>query len=47
MIELLGLTATACVIAAFTQKGEKKIRQLDLIGAVLFVIYGICIKSVT
>ena len=45
MIELLGVTATLFIIAAFLQSGELKIRLLDGIGAILFVIYGICIHS--
>ena len=45
MIELLGITATLFIIAGFLQSGELKIRILDCIGAVLFVVYGMCIHS--
>lgn len=45
--EALGLTATLFVIIAFAMKGEKRIRQFDLIGATLFVIYGMAIGSVS
>lgn len=45
MIEILGVTATLFIIAGFLQSGELKIRILDCIGAVLFVIYGVTIHS--
>ena len=44
-MEWLGITGTLCILIAFLQKGELKIRTLDLIGAILFVIYGITIAS--
>lgn len=44
-MEWLGIAGTLCILIAFLQKGELKIRILDLIGAVLFVIYGITIAS--
>lgn len=45
LIELLGVTGTICIVIAFMQNGEVKIRRLDLIGAVLFVVYGFLLPS--
>lgn len=47
MIELIGIIATLFVLAAFMLNDVKKIRIVDLIGAVLFVIYGILIHSLS
>lgn len=45
LIELLGVAGTICIVVAFMQNGEAKIRRLDLIGAILFVIYGFLLPS--
>lgn len=44
-MEIIGIIATLFIVLAFAQNGELKIRILDLIGAMLFVIYGILINS--
>lgn len=43
--EVIGIVATCFIVFAFMQSGEKKIRIMDSIGAVLFIVYGICIHS--
>ena len=43
--EILGIVATLFILLAFLQNGELRIRILDSIGALLFVIYGILIHS--
>lgn len=43
--EVLGITATLFVLLAFLQKGERRIRIFDGIGASLFIIYGFFIRS--
>ena len=45
LVEGIGILATIFIIVAFSLNGEFKIRVLDLIGAILFVIYGFFIKS--
>ena len=45
--EVIGICATLFIVFAFTRDGELNIRVLDLIGAVLFVVYGICIHSLS
>lgn len=45
MYEIIGIIATLFIVVAFTRDGEIHIRILDLIGAVLFVVYGLCIHS--
>lgn len=44
-MEWLGIAGTLFIILAFTMNGERKIRVLDLIGALLFIIYGVTIRS--
>lgn len=44
-MEIIGILGTLFIILAFTFNGEIKIRILDLIGAILFVIYGLTISS--
>lgn len=43
--EVLGIIATLFIIIAFLCQGELRIRLYDLVGAILFVIYGTLIKS--
>lgn len=44
-MEILGIIGTIFILIAFIMNGEFKIRIFDLVGALLFVIYGITIKS--
>ena len=43
--ELIGIIATLFIVVAFSLNGELKIRIFDLIGAVIFIIYGFLIYS--
>lgn len=45
MNEVIGLVATILIIAGFLLDGETKIRSVNIIGAGLYVIYGILIES--
>lgn len=47
MVEILGIIATLFVLAAFMLNDVKQIRIVDLIGAILFVVYGILIHSLS
>lgn len=44
-MEIIGILGTLFIILAFILNGEIKIRLFDLIGAILFVVYGFTIKS--
>lgn len=44
-MEILGIIGTLFIVLAFSLNGEIKIRSFDLIGAILFVIYGFLINS--
>lgn len=46
-IELLGISATLFVLLSFLMKKVETIRTVNIIGALLFVIYGVCINSVS
>lgn len=46
-IEILGIIGTLCIIAAFCMNGEKKIRILDTVGALFFIVYGVGIHSLS
>lgn len=40
-IEVLGLIATAFVVLSFTFKKLRTVRIVNLVGSVLFIIYGV------
>ena len=44
-IELLGTFASILVLISFLMKNEKMIRSVNIVGAIVFVVYGICIKA--
>lgn len=46
-VELIGIFAGLIVLSSFLLKGEIKIRLLNVVGAIFFVIYGILIKSIS
>lgn len=43
--ELIGTLASVLVLISFLMRGEKKIRIINIVGALLFVIYGILINA--
>lgn len=43
--EILGTIASIIVLISFLMKGETKIRLINIIGAICFVIYGIMINA--
>ena len=43
--EILGTIASVIVLISFLMKGETKIRLVNIIGAICFVIYGIMINA--
>ena len=45
MYELIGTIASVMVLISFTMNGEKRIRIVNIVGAILFVIYGVLINS--
>ena len=45
LIELIGFLATFLVFISFIPKDIKLIRWLNLIGSILFVIYGIVVGA--
>lgn len=47
MIEALGILSSVLVLISFTFKEQKKIRIINMIGCIMFVIYGILIKSLS
>lgn len=47
MIEGLGLMASLLVFISFIFKEEYQIRLINIVGAILFVIYGLLINSLS
>ena len=43
--EILGTLASIIVLISFLMKSEKKIRIINIIGAIMFVIYGLLINA--
>ena len=46
-IEILGITATVFVLISFLMKEAARIRKINIIGAFLFVVYGVLINSIS
>ena len=46
-IEILGILGSVMVLISFLMKGEMKIRAINIIGAIIFVIYGIIINALS
>jgi len=44
--ELIGYAASAMVLLAFLMKDIKKLRIINSIGCILFVIYGVLLDSI-
>jgi uncharacterized protein with PQ loop repeat len=44
-IEILGTFASILVLVSFLMKNEKMIRSVNMVGAIVFVIYGVCINA--
>ncbi len=47
VVEIIGVLASGLVLVSFLMKGERKIRFINIVGCVIFVIYGIMISSVS
>lgn len=47
MVEILGIIASIVVLISFTQSKPSRIRIINTVGCVLFVIYGILINSIS
>lgn len=47
IIETIGILAGALVLISFLMKGERKIRLINIVGATLFIGYGILINSIS
>ncbi|MCL2362251.1 MAG: YgjV family protein [Defluviitaleaceae bacterium] len=47
MHEIIGIIATLFVLVSFLFTNEKRIRQVNIIGAVMFVVYGIIIGAIS
>ena len=44
-VELIGYLASIVILIGFTFKGESKIRTINMIGSLLFIVYGLLIKA--
>ncbi len=43
--EIIGTTASIIVVLSFLTKSEKSIRIINVIGSLIFILYGILINS--
>lgn len=46
-IELIGILATVFVLISFLMKDAARIRKINIIGASLFILYGMLINSIS
>lgn len=47
IFELIGIAGTLFVLASFLMKDYRKTRIINIVGAALFVIYGITINALS
>lgn len=47
MIEIIGIVATLFVLLSFMFENPFKIRIVNIIGAALFVVYGLCLNALS
>ncbi|MCV2232137.1 YgjV family protein [Paracholeplasma manati] len=47
IVEIFGVTAGALVLISFLMKGERNIRLINIIGSVIFIVYGVMIGSLS
>ena len=45
MYEAIGVLASVIVLLSFVMNGESKIRIINIIGAFLFIVYGVLINA--
>ena len=45
--EVIGISGTLFVLLSFLMKDLVKVRLINIIGALLFVVYGICIHALS
>ena len=45
MIEVLGTLASVVVLISFTQNKEVTIRLINIIGSIMFVVYGLLLNA--
>lgn len=43
--EIIGIVATLFIIASFLTKDLTKVRIVNLVGSVIFIVYGVLIHS--
>jgi hypothetical protein len=47
IVEIFGVTAGALVLISFLMKGERNIRYINIIGSLIFIVYGVMISSLS
>lgn len=47
MIEIIGICATLFVLLSFLFRDEKRIRLVNIVGAALFVTYGLIMGALS
>lgn len=47
MVEIIGIIASAMIVISFFMNGERRIRAVNMVGSVIFVVYGIWIGSIS
>ena len=47
MIELIGIMASVVIVISFFMNGESKLRTLNIVGSIVFIVYGVLIGSVS
>ncbi|PHS09734.1 MAG: uroporphyrinogen decarboxylase [Kordia sp.] len=46
VVEIVGYSASIVVLCSFTMKGVKKLRLVNMVGCLLFVVYGFMMPTI-
>jgi len=46
LVEIIGYLASIVVLCSFTMKDVKKLRMVNMVGCLLFVIYGFMMPTI-
>ena len=47
MVEIIGIIASVMIVISFFMNGERRIRAVNMVGSIIFVVYGIWIGSIS
>lgn len=47
MVEIIGTIASVLAATSFFMNGEKRIRTVNMIASIVFIVYALCLGSIS